>query len=292
VTTEPASEAPLLPAGPADRHFDYCLQPYRPRTTTRGKARSENLLWHALEVSGLSAAKPALHALQDALGRDMTVWGWKFDGAQSWVELYFYDPQKEDVRASVPGLKEILAPHLALTPNVPDWVRYMMVSFDLKPVTFETGVVDEVNLYLTGTDEHAGRSYRVRAGEARLDNTYRFLPPKQEIDTVLSLLQSSMFIDYDASPTVLSKVLIPNLFACKRICIAKKQQSDGVYYSGIDIDQLLWFLKAFEYPAPIQSFVRRHKVRFEHLFFDVGIDTRQHPDKRIHYPKSSFYGTL
>lgn len=295
-----SSPVTLLPAGPTDRYFDYCLEPYRPRTTTRGKARSENLLWHALDLSGMSEARPVLLALQKGLGRDMTVWGWKFDGDQSWVELYFYDPQREDARATVAGLREILAPFLALKPEVPSWVRTMMVSFDLKPSTFESGTIEEINVYLnTGTDEHAGRSYRVgvtddagKTGEPQLDNTYRFLPPKQEIDTVLSLLQSSMFIDYEASPTVLSKVLMPTLFACKRICIAKKRHSDGVYYSGIDIDQLLWFLKTFEYPAPIQEFVRRHRARFDHLCFDVGIDTRQNADKSIHYPKSSFYGSL
>lgn len=290
------AQAPLLPAGPSDRYFDYCLEPYRPRTTTRGKARSENLLWHALDVSGMSEARPVLEALQTSLGRDMTVWGWKFDGEQSWVELYFYDPKKEDARATVEGLREILAPYLALKPEVPEWVRYMMVSFDLKPATLQSGAIEEINVYLnTGTDEHAGRSYRVSAaddGDTQLDNTYRFLPPKKEIDTVLALLQSSMFIDYEASPTVLSKVLLPTLFACKRICIAKKRRSDGIYYSGIDIDQLLWFLDRFEYPAPIQAFVRRHRVRFEHLFFDVGIDTRQNAEGIIHYPKSSFYGTL
>ena len=115
------AEEPLLPAGPSDRYFDYCLEPYRPRTTTRGKARSENLLWHALDVSGMSEARPVLLALQKALGRDMTVWGWKFDGEQSWVELYFYDPQREDARTTVAGLREILAPYLDLKPDVPAW---------------------------------------------------------------------------------------------------------------------------------------------------------------------------
>ncbi len=64
----------LLPSGPGDRFFDYCLQPYAPRRSPRGKLRSENLLWYSLAEAGLlEQARPPLLALQQALGRDMLV---------------------------------------------------------------------------------------------------------------------------------------------------------------------------------------------------------------------------
>ena len=282
----------LLRTGPHDRYFDYCLQPYQPRHDPRGRLRSENLLWRALEVAGAMSLRPPLLALQAALGRDMTVWGVKHDGCRIWLEIYVYDPQRQEPQARVDGLATLLSPWLQFQPKVPSWTPYMMVSFDLFADSVDRASVDLLNLYLTGTDEHAGRSYRACAQRVELENTYRFLPPKTEIDAVLSLLTASAFVDYSATPTVLSDVLMPRLFACKRICIAKKRHADVVYFSGIDVDQLGWFLARFQYPATIVDFVREYRSDLEHLWFDVGLDLRQGPDGSVNHPKTSFYGTL
>lgn len=282
----------LLPSGPGDRYFDYCLQPYQPRRPPERMLRAENIFWKSTVLAGCYDAFLApMRALQQSLGRDMTVWGAKFDGESLWWELYFYDPQKEDRAATLSGLSDALAPWIRIAPSVRESVPYMMVSFDLQPDSFARGTVPEVNLYLTGTDAHEGRSYCLTEASCELENTYCFMEPKREIDRVLPLLESSVFIDYTA-PEVLSSVLLPKLFACKRICVAKKRHRDGVYYSGIDIDQLLWFLRSFTYPEPLTHFVRQHRERFEHLYFDVGIDYEQREDGTIAYTKSSFYGTF
>jgi len=59
-----------------------------------------------------------------------------------------------------------------------------MVSFDLDGPTLDRGQVDQVDLYLTGTPEHAGRAYAAVGDPATFDlrNSYRFLDPKREID--------------------------------------------------------------------------------------------------------------
>jgi hypothetical protein len=282
----------LLPSGPGDRFFDYCLQPYQPRRPPTGKLRAENVFRRALQAMGcLDAFGQPIAALQQALGRDMTVWGIKHDGTSTWCELYVYDPRKEEPAATLGALRETLAPWARILPEVRESVPYMMVSFDLFADTFDRGEVPEVNLYLTGTPEHEGRSYRVTATSRELENTYCFMEPKRDIDRLLSLLRSSLFVDY-GDPRVLSRVLVPELFACKRVCVAKKRHRDGIYFSGIDVDQLLWFLRALAYPATITSFVAQHRGGFEHLYFDVGIDYEQHPDGSIAYTKSSFYGTF
>ena len=287
-----APTEPLLRSTPTDRYFDYCLQPYRPRRDTRKKLRAENLLWTALEIAGLrEAARPALEALRASLGRDMVVWGTKFDGQRLFFELYIYDPQKQCPAATVSGIRRALAPTLTLTPEVHAAVPYIMVSFDLNQEVFNSRRVPELNLYLTGTDAHAGRSYLVSARGTELMNTYRFLAPKPDINTVLGLVKSSAFIDYE-SPRTLGQVLIPQLFACKRICVAKKRTRDGVYYSGIAAEELLWFLRRFGYPAALSDFLARHLDEFDHLYFDVGLDLEQLPDGTIEYPKTSFYGTF
>ena len=282
----------LIPSSEADRYFDYCLQPYRPRRPTRGKLRAENILWKSLEVAGCRAAFEApLKAIQAHVGRDLTVWGVKYDGTRLFWELYFYDPQKEDVAATATALTEALAPYVQVLPSVRESIPYMMVSFDLDSKTFEHGCIDTLNLYLTGTELHEGRSYTLDAEGFELRNTYRFLSPKQEIDVLLPLLTSSVFVDY-SDPRMLAQVLVPQLFACKKVCVAKKRHCDGIYFSGIDVDRLLWFLRRFEYPKPLVDFVDAYREGFEHLWFDVGIDYLQAQDGSLRFPKTSFYGTL
>lgn len=283
---------PLLPSTENDRYFDYCLEPYRPRRPWHGKLRGENLFWHSLQVGGCrDALSPPLRALQASLGPDMTVWGVKHDGKALFWELYFYDPQKEDKAARIESISATLAPWWRFAPSIAESVPYMMASFDFSASVEQTKRIDEWNLYLTGERHHAGRSYKARADRVELENTYRFFEAKRESEQVLALLQSSMFIDYTA-PAVLSKVLIPELFACKKICVAKKRTCDAIYYSGISIEQLVWFLKKFSYPPELLAFVEHHQERFEHLFFDVGLDYMMDASGEIVYPKTSYYGTL
>ncbi len=283
---------PLLESGPDDRYFDYCLEPYRSRRPWRGKLRSENLLWLTLALAGtLDGARPPLLALQDSLGQDMTVWGVKWDGERLFWEVYVYDPDKEDPNASLRGIGETLRRWLRVLPQPAETIPYRMVSFDLDAQTIERGTLDEVNLYLTGEQGHAGRSYKARPGSLELENTYRFFDAKREIDQILPLLKASAFVDY-TEPRRLSGVLIPELFACRKVCVAKKRLRDAVYFSGIPVDSLLYFLRRFAYPSGLVDFVARHRERFEHLSFDVGIDYLQTPAGTLGYPKTSFYGTL
>ena len=284
---------PDLAQSAGDRFFDYCLEPYRPRRPWQGKLRSESLLWRALALAGIeAAARPAIEALRASLGRDMTVFGVKHDGARFFFELYVYDPRKEDPAATVAGLTEALAAVLPIRVPVRESIPYMMVSFDLDAATLERGVIDELNLYLTGTKAHAGRSYVVNERGAELGNTYRFLAPKPEIETVLGLVESSYFVDFASDPRLLSKVLVPELFACKKVCVAKKRLRDGVYFSGIDVDQLLAFLRRFGWPASLVEAVSADHDRLDHLFFDVGVDYEPDGAGGLRYPKTSFYGTF
>jgi hypothetical protein len=294
---------PLLPASASDRYFDYCLEPYVPRRPWQGKIRGENLLWHSLSVAGLEASlREPLRAVQRAVGPDLTVWGTKWDGRELFWELYFYDPRGEAPEARVTSLRETLAPWLALRPVVRESTPYMMVSFELSAEVTRTRCIDRLDLYLTGESHHAGRCYEVTYAQdtdglgatprIELRNTYRFFEAKPEADAMLALLRSSAFVDY-TDPRTLPRVLIPELFACKKICVAKKRTCDGIYYSGIDVERLEWFLRRFGYPSALTAFVREHRAALDHLYFDVGIDYVQDPSSgAISYPKTSFYGTL
>ena len=280
----------IVPAGASDRYFDYCLEPYRPRREWRNKYKSENLLWQSLAVGhALESLREPILAVQRSLGPDLTVYGVKWDGTRLWWELYFYDPEKEAPEATLSALTKTLAPWLRIEPSVSEHVPYKMLSFDLFA---ESAVVPEVNLYLTGENAHAGRSYKLRQGGIELENTYRFMEPKRHVDELVMLIKSSAFVDY-SEPKMLARVLIPELFACKKVCVSKKRFSDALYFSGIAVDQLLWFFRRFDYPPALQAFLEKHAERFEHLCFDVGLDYRvDAASGALVFPKTSFYGIV
>ena len=281
----------LIPSTPEDRFFDYCLEIYEPRCDPAGKLRGESLLWHSLEVAGLPQEHDEVfHALRSAAGRDMSVFGVKwFEGRLSW-EMYFYDPQREDTQITAAALRDSLAGTIDLRPQVPDTTNYFMYSFDLDHEMLAARSVPELNIYLQFFEGQGGYSYAVREDSREMRNTYRFHRPKQEIDAILHQVQRSMWVDF--SRVRLADIVLPELFECQKICVAKKRLADAIYYSGITVDQLLWFMRRFEYPAQIIEFVEAQREQLEHLLFDVGIDYQTGPDGELIYPKTSYYSTL
>jgi hypothetical protein len=284
-------EDPLVPATATDRYFDYCLQPYEPRGSWEGKLRGESLLWHSVAVARAnSTVVDAFHGVQKQAGRDATVWGAKHIGGRLSWELYFYDPQKADPRVRATDVMAALSPWMRCTAPLWENAPYFMFSFDV-PADLAVGhEVVSLNYYLAEPVGQAGRSYKAARERAELDNVYHFLRPKQDVREVLYRIRSSVFVDW--SKVDVAKVLFPELITCNRICVAKKRTADAVYYSGIRIEQLIWFLRHFGYPAPIVDFATEHRQRFEHLLFDVGIDYRQTAGGTIETPKSSYYSTL
>jgi hypothetical protein len=288
---ETPSARPLVPATDEDRFFDYCLQPYDPLRDPRGKLRSECLLWNSLDVA---AAPPsldaALSAVQRTAGRDLTVIGVKHQAGRLWWELYFYDRLKEDPAVRAASIIDTVAPWFRVVPRPRETVPYFMFSFDLQPETAAGGSVDVVNLYLPYYEVQGGRSYKLSGDRLEMDNVYRFLHPKTEIRHILHEIRQSVFVDF--TRVQLSRVLWPELIDCNRICVAKKRFADAVYYSGIDVGQLLFFLRALDYPAEIQAFVATQRAQLDHLRFDVGIDYTMQPDGSIVMTKSSYYCIL
>jgi len=285
------AQRPLLLTTDDDRYFDYCLQPYEPLRDPRGKLRSEALLWNSLDViAAPSSLDDVLRAVQQTAGRDMTVVGIKHQAGRIWWELYFYDRLKEDPAVQAASIIEAVAPWFRIIPQPRETVPYFMFSFDIDPHTAERGSVEVVNLYLPYFEVQGGRSYKLWADRVEMDNVYRFLHPKTEIREILHEIRQSVFVDY--SRLSLSRVLLPELIDCQRICVAKKRFADAVYYSGIDVGQLSFFLRTFSYPEAIVAFVDSHREQLDHLRFDVGIDYTMERDGSLVMTKSSYYATL
>lgn len=282
---------PLVRTTETDRYFDYCLQPYDPAAAPEGKLRSEALLWNSLDVAGAPRElDTALHAIQAAAGRDMTVFGVKHLKGRLWWELYFYDPLKEDLGVRASAIVDAARPWFEIVPRPSERTPYFMFSFDVSDETLARGTVDTLNLYVPYYVVQGGRSYKLTASGAELDNVYRFHRPKTEVREVVHQIKQSVFMDFDRVP--LARVLLPQLWSCNRICVAKKRTADALYFSGIDVDQFLFFLERFEYPEPIRAFVRNHRSELDHLRFDVGFDYVLGPDGTLVATKSSYYGTL
>jgi hypothetical protein len=285
-----AAARPLIRTGDSDRYFDYCLQPYPPRRAPAGKLRGENLLWLSLDVAGAGPGlEDAIRAIQRAVGRDMTVFGVKHHRGRLWWELYFYESLYEQT-AKAAHIVDAVRPYFELHPPVRETIPYFMFSFDLHPDSAQRGRVEGVNLYMPYFQVQGGRSYKLLGGRIEMDNVYRFYDPKREIREIVFEIKNSVFIDY--SRVDLSRVLLPELFSCRRICVAKKRFADAVYHSGIDVDQLLWFLRRFQYPAAIVDFVVNQRGQLDHLSFDVGMDFTMNPTGEIEIAKTSFYGTV
>jgi hypothetical protein len=73
--------------------------------------------------------------------------------------------------------------------------------------------------------------------------------------------------------------------------VANKQTHDCIYFSGVKVGQLLWFLQRIGYPARTIGFVQANLPRLDHLLFDVGIDFRVENDA-LTVIKSGFYGVF
>jgi hypothetical protein len=285
------AERALIYTTGEDRFFDYCLQPYDPLRRPEAKLRSEALLWNSLDVAGAPPVlDEALRAIQCRAGRDMTVCGIKHQEGRLWWELYFYDRLKEDANVRASAIIDTVAPWFRIAPRPRETVPYFMFSFDVHPETASGGRVDVVNLYLPYYQVQGGRSYKLSVDRLEMDNVYRFLHPKTEIRQILHDIRQSVFVDYSRVP--LSRVLLPELIDCNRICVAKKRFADAVYYSGIDVCQLLFFLRTLGYPPPIIAFVEAQRGQLDHLRFDVGIDYTMRPDGTLVMTKSSYYCTL
>ena len=282
---------PLVRTTELDRYFDYCLQPYPPRGPTEGKLRGESLLWNSFDVAGAPPdLDDAVRAIQSACGRDMTVFGVKHQAGRLWWELYFYESLTERA-AKVEFVADVVKPWFTIEPRIRESIPYFMFSFDMKPDSTATKTVDCVNLYMPYYQVQGGRSYKVTVDKPfEMDNVYRFYHPKTEIREILHEIKNSVIVDFTRLPV--SRVLFPELYECRRICVAKKRYADCVYYSGIDVDALLWFFQRFAYPQPVIDFVTAHKGDLDHLLFDVGIDYTVDAAGEISITKTSYYSTV
>jgi hypothetical protein len=270
---------------------DYVLAPYPPRRDPTGGLRSTNLLMESFALAGVEDPGLAVIArLRELLGVGRTVWGIKLvDGVLGW-ELYIYDPGHDRPEARVDAVVAALAGLIA-PPRLPPAIAYHMFSVELSAEALRTGGAGALTYYVHGADEPgASRSYLAGARGLELANLYTFHDPRRDARDVIARLRTSVHLG--VAPTGIAAALWPELHRCRRVCVANKRAADGMYFSGIDTDQLGWFLEHTGWPAPLRASLDGNRHRYAHLCWDVGFDFARDPSGDApRVTKAGIYGT-
>ena len=276
-----------------DPSRNYCLWDYPPPAPAEDKFRAINVLYQSFELAGIdSRAYRIVDAIRDAIGPFQTVFGIKFiDGRLAW-EFYFYDYRRQDRAVSITRVLDAIRPWMNCTVPANEALPYFMFSLDLDDdLVSGRRELDVVHMYVghPGKSLSTGIAYGVRAGSTTLENFYFFFDAAGELPQVAAKVVSSAVFDETRIP--LDQVLVPELRRCRTICVANKQTHDCIYFSGVDIDQLLYFLRRLSYPEGVIGFVQENRQNLDHLLFDVGFDYR-YEDGGLRVLKSGYYGVF
>ncbi len=284
---------PLEFANGTEAQYDFCLWEYPPPAPSAGKLRSANLLANSFEAEGMGErAFEVVDAIRRGLGDSRSVWGVKEEGGRISWELYFYDYDRLGRTRSIPRVLELIRPWVPCDVAVSEGQPYFMFSLDLGRAQLIDGkALDDIQVYIgnIGGTVSSGICYEVTRGGARLKNLYYFFDARTEMENIIGKVTSSIHLD--APGLNLDSILWPDLRECPIIVVSNKQQRDGVYFSRINVDQLLVFLERLRYPKEHLNFVAGNRSRLDHLLYDVGFDYCVE-NGRLRIVKSAYYGVF
>ena len=277
----------------ADPALSYCLWEYPRPAPASDKFRSINLLLHSFALAGIDArAFDIVEAMRDGIGPFRTVYGVKLvDGQLGW-EFYFYDYQRQQRVVSAARVIEAVRPWVHCKPSLAETLPYFMFSLDLDDAIVRgEQALEVIHMYVgnPGSTVSSGIAYGVREDATTLENFYFFFDAKTELDQVMRKIEASAQVDL--TRIGMDEILVPELKECRTICVANKRNHDCIYYSGVDIAQLLFFLERLRYPAATREFVADNRERLDHLLFDVGIDYTMRNGTLVAL-KSGYYGVF
>jgi hypothetical protein len=276
-----------------DPSLNYCHWQYPPQAPVEDKFRSINLLYQSFDYAGIdSRACDLVEAIRDGIGPFRTVFGVKRLGQKIGWEFYFYDYKRRQRQVSISRVFQAIRPFVPINIEPNENLPYFMFSLDLNhEIVTGRMPLDVVHMYVgnPGSTVSSGIAYAVRAGSTTLENFYFFFDAASQLADVAGKITSSAL--FDDTLLNVEAVLVPELRRCRTICLANKQTHDCIYFSGVDIDQLQWFLEWLKYPDMITRFVRENRNHLNHLLFDVGFDYRME-QAALRIIKSGYYGVF
>ena len=277
---------------PGDPYFNYCHWPYEPPVSGIDKFRPSVLLLRAIaEMPHGQWVAEAVRAIQCGLGNFRSVYGVKQIDGQWALEVYIYDYERVDRIASVERLSASTGKFLTF-PKVDPTIPYFMFSFDLtEQVAARDGQSDVVHIYVgnPGSTVSSGIAYEFTHSSRRLENFYFFFDAQTQQQEIIDKMECGVF--FESSRISIDELLRPELKSCHTICLANKQMCDTVYFSGVNLEQFVFFLCWQRYPEEYIRFVRDNRRDLDHLLFDVGVDYRA-LDGHIEFVKHGFYGVF
>jgi len=276
-----------------DLFFDFCLWEYNPVVPYENKFRSVNLLFHSFDVIGVHGRIfDLVQAIREGMGVSRTVWGVKQLGDDIRWEFYFYDYRRRERERSITKLLDIIRPFIRCEIKANENHHYFMFSIDIDDdLISKPRDLEEIHMYIgnPGSTVSSGICYSLTSRGTRLENFYFFFDAKKEMDEIIAKVVCSSYVD--STEIGIDRILWPELKNCKVIVVANKQSNDAVYFSGIDVDQLIFFLKRMNYPGELISFVEENRSKLDHLQYDVGFDYRME-GKSLNILKSGYYGNF
>lgn len=277
-----------------DPSRNYCLWDYSPAAPAENKFRSVNLLFQSFaEARVAPGAFDIVDAIRDGIGAFRTVFGVKLLPNRLAWEFYFYDYERRERSVSMSKVLAAMRPLVSCDIRPNESLPYFMFSLDLDAeLAAGKRVLDVIHMYVgnAGSTVSSGIAYALRPGAAaRLENFYFFFDAKTQLGEAARKICSSAYFDETSLP--LDAILVPELRNCRTICVANKQTHDCIYFSGVTVHQLLWFLRRLNYPAAIVDFVEANRANLDHLLFDVGFDYRTEQG-RLTVLKSGYYGVF
>jgi hypothetical protein len=207
-------------------------------------------------------------------------------------EFYFYDYDRQARSRSVTRLLDIVRPWLQSDLQVNEACDYFMFSIDLDAETLqEKQRIDEIQIYMgnVGSSVSSGICYGVTRSAMTMKNFYFFFDFKTQLQDIVDKLTSSVYLDL--SKFEIESVLWPELCPCKTIVLANKRTHDGIYFSRITVEQLIFFLRRLSYPGRTIDFLTQHRRQLDHMLYDVGFDYRMQ-DGKLQILKSAYYGVF
>jgi hypothetical protein len=274
-----------------DQYFDYCLYPYKPITYTENKLKSINLLKNAIKYTSLTKEiNLIIKKIQEEIGENKTVYGIKNEKGKISFELYFYNYNKKDPSINISRIKKILEPHLKISVQPNEKLNYFMFSIELTEKEIMGKNIEGIDVYFSGHGPFpTGPCYSLIEKKMKMKNSYVFFNTNENMIQIINKIKQSAFIDFQKIN--LNQIIIPELVNCKRICVSNKQENDCIYYSGLNINQLIFSLKYLDYPKEIINFIESNKNKLDHLIYDVGFDYVMEENK-LKIIKSGYYGTF
>ena len=276
-----------------DPYFNYCHWPYEPPASGTGKLRPDILLFKAVsEMPHAAWLTKTLQTIQRGLGDFRSVYGVKRINSEWALEIYIYDYERQGRVVSVERLEQATNGLLKFPVTVDSRIPYFMFSFDLtEQAAQQNGALSCVHIYIgnPGSQVSSGIAYEFSAEGRQLENFYFFFDAQKQQKDIVDKLECSVFCD--TSRLSLDELYRPELRECQTICLANKRTCDTIYFSGVNIDQLLFFLNWQQYPDDYVRFVEERHHELDHLLYDVGVDYRANSGK-LQFVKHGFYGVF